>query len=58
MAGIAKEFEPILGNAGRPWLKSEDYWAIWLGLTLLVVGLFIPMMHIVSPRCGRPSHSI
>ncbi|MCS5566163.1 MAG: YeiH family protein, partial [Methylococcales bacterium] len=41
MAGIAKEFEPIPGNAGRPWLKSEDYWAIWLGLTLLVVGLLI-----------------
>ncbi|RUM51463.1 MAG: putative sulfate exporter family transporter [Methylococcus sp.] len=41
MAEIVKEFEPGSGNAGRSWLKSEDYWAILLGLTLLVIGLLI-----------------
>jgi hypothetical protein len=41
MAEIVKEFEPGPGNAGCSWLESEDYWAVLLGFTLLVVGLLI-----------------
>ena len=40
----AAEQEPGKGEAGSRWselYKTEDYWAIWLGLAIIAIGLLI-----------------